>query len=213
LRGTLARLYASLGLGLALWFVADAIWVYYEVVAFVETPFPSIADGFWILGYVPVFYFLIGMLKHFLKLTKAIVVPLLIASFAGIVFVGNALMYTYSQADFTSFDGSITFIVSSAYPVADIFLLIPAVAAFIRLRKGLLTFAPWVAIVTAMILFIVADTGFAYFVMGGMDDLVWMWSPLYQIAYLAIASSLFWYRKFFTVDEKKLLNQWKEQNR
>ena len=213
LEGILPRLYFSLGLGLALWFMAEATWAYYEVVEGVQTPFPSVADAFWIAGYIPFFYFLVGILKTFTGLPKSTLVPILMASSVGIVLVANLLLVTYMEADFTTSEGIIAFLVSSAYPVADIFLIVPAVAAFILLRRGKLTFAPWATIVMATICYIIADAGFAYFVMGGMDDIVWMWNPLYHIGDFAIASALFWHRKFFTIDQKKLLRQWQENNR
>lgn len=213
LKGILPRLYASLGLGLALWFLAEATWAYYEVVEGTLTPFPSIADAFWIAGYIPIFYFLVGILKTFPGLSKLTLVPIFLASSVGIVLVANLLLVTYMEADFTTSEGIIAFLVSGAYPVADIFLIVPAVAAFIQLRRGKLTFTPWATIVMATICFIIADTGFAYFIMGGLDDIVWMWNPLYHIGDFAIASALFWHRQFFTVDEKKLLKEWQEKYR
>jgi len=106
------------------------------------------------------------------------------------------------------------YLVSSAYPISDMFLIVPASAVFIQLKKGKLTFTPWANFVIATILSIIADTGFAYFtVIGRMDDLLWVWNPIYDAAYLAIASSLFWHKEFFTVDEKKLMKAWQEKNR
>jgi hypothetical protein len=39
LKDMLPHLYVSLGLGVGLWFIAEAIWAYYELVAAIETPF------------------------------------------------------------------------------------------------------------------------------------------------------------------------------
>ena len=69
-KGLFPRLYASLGLALALWFAAEVVWAYYEIVVGVETPFPSLADVLWLAGYIPFFYFLVGIIKHFLGMSK-----------------------------------------------------------------------------------------------------------------------------------------------
>ena len=212
--GLFPRLYASLGLTLGLWFAAEAIWVYYEVGLAIETPFPSIADVLWLGGYIPFFYFLWGILKNFLGLSRSLIFPLLPIGAVGFVLLGNVLLSIYQDADLVSESGVVSYIVASAYPIADMFIIIPAVAAFVQLRKGLLTFTPWLLIVVASTAFIAGDIGFAYSALiPEMGDLAWVWNPLYNLAYIAIASSLIWHKSFFTVDEKKELRTWQEKNR
>jgi len=213
-KGLFPRLYASLGVTLALWFAAEAIWVYYELGLGIETPFPSIADALWLGGYIPFFYFLYGILKNFLGISRSLIFPLLPIGPVGFVLLGNILMSIYQDAELTSQSGVVSYIIGSAYPVADMFMIIPAIAVFAQLRKGLLTFTPWFLIVIAIFAFIVGDIGFAYSALiEGMEDLFWLWNPLYNLAYIAIASSLFWHKSFFTVDEKKELRIWQEQNK
>jgi hypothetical protein len=213
-KGLFPRLYASLGLALALWFTAEVIWAYYEVVVGIETPFPSLADAFWLAGYIPFFYFLVGILKHFLGMSKSMLFPLLAMSSIGFVLLGNILLSLYQSADLTSQEGIISYVIGSAYPVADMFLIVPAAVVFFQLRKGKLTFTPWAFIVIATIVFIIGDIGFAYSTsIAEMADMVWVWYPLYNLGDIAIASSLFWHKSFFTIDEKKLIKAWQEKNR
>lgn len=213
-KGLFPRLYASLGLALALWFTAEVIWAYYEVVVGIETPFPSLADAFWLAGYIPFFYFLVGILKHFLGMSKSMLFPLLAMSSIGFVLLGNILFSLYQSADLTSQEGIISYVIGSAYPVADMFLIVPAAAAFLQLRTGKLTFTPWAFIVIATILFIIGDIGFAYSTsIPEMADMVWLWNPLFNLGDIAIASSLFWHKSFFTIDEKKMIKTWQEKNR
>jgi hypothetical protein len=213
-KGLFPRLYGSLGIALGLWFIAEATWAYYEIGLGIETPFPSLADAFWLAGYVPFFYFLVGILKNFLGLSRSLILPILFASSLGFVLLGNISLQIYQSADLSDQDGMVSFVIGSAYPMADMVLLIPAVAAFIQLRKGWLTFTPWAFIVIAMIVFIIADIGFEYSALSsGMEDLLWVWNPLYNIGYIAIATSLLWHKEFFTINEKKLLREWQETNR
>jgi hypothetical protein len=213
IKGLFPRLYASLGLALALWFVAETIWMYYELVAGIETPTPSIADAFWLAGYLPFFYFLMGILRNFAGSSRSLLPPIVLISSIGVILLSNVVFLISQSADLTSEEGIMTYLVNTAYPVADMVLIVPALAAFIQLRRGKLTFTPWAFIVTAMIIFIIADIGFAYFVVMGLDDTIWVWYPLYNLADLAIASSLFWHKAFFTIDEKKLMKDWQKKNR
>jgi len=214
INGLFPRLYASLGLGIVLWFIAESIWTYYELVAGVETPFPSIADALWLAGYVPFFYFLFGMVKNFIAPSRSMLLQFFLISSAGFVLLANLMLSMYQTADLTSSEGAMTFVFSSAYPIADTLLVVLASVAFIQLRKGKLTFTPWAFFTLSLMLFIIADIGFAYFVLiEELGDMIWIWNPLYNAGYLAIASSLFWHREFFTVDERKLMRAWQERNR
>lgn len=216
LKGVFPRIYASLGLSLGLWFAAEIIWTYYELAAGIEIPFPSIADAFWLAGYVPFFYFLYGIMKHFLSTPRSssMYISLFIGSSVGLLLVANILFSIYQSADLETSDGVFSYLVSSAYPISDIFLIMPATAAFIQLRKGKLTFTPWAYFLVATVVFIIADIGFADFTqIGGLEDSLWIWNPLYNLGYLAIACSLFWHKEFFTIDEKKLTRAWQEKNR
>jgi hypothetical protein len=212
--GILPRMYVSLGIALGLWFAAEAIWAYYEAGLGIETPFPSLADAFWLSGYVPFFYFMYGIVKYFAGTSKATYLPILLTTSIGFVLVANILYSIYLSADLTGQDGVISYVVASAYPVADMLLIIPAVAAFSRFREGRLTFTPWMLIVLANIVFIIGDIGFAYSTsFESLSDFVWVWNPLYNLGDIAIASALFWHRSFFTVDERKLLRLWQERNK
>jgi hypothetical protein len=213
-KGIFAQLYLFLGLAFGLWFAAEAIWIYYETGLGIEMPFPSLADAFWLGGYVPFSYFLMGLLKNFLGLSKSLVLPVIFAASLGSVLIGNILLELYKTADLSTQEGLASYMVSGAYPIVDMFLLVPAVAALLQLRNGWMTFMPWVFIVTGIIVFIIADIGFAFYALSEtLVDSIWIWDPLYNIAYVAFACSLLWHKEFFTVNEKKLLKAWQERNR
>jgi hypothetical protein len=213
-RGVLPRLYLSLGLALGLWFAAESIWAYNELGLGIETPFPSLADGFWLAGYAPFLYFLIGILRNFLGLSRAIIPPVIFASTLGFVLLGNMTFDLYKYANLSTQEGILSYLIASAYPLADMLLLMPAVASLIQLRKGWLTFTPWAFIVIATCVYIVADIGFAFATsLQEMSDWIWVWNPLYNIGDIALTVSLLWHRKFFTSSERQLLKAWQERNR
>ena len=178
------------------------------------TPFPSVADALWLAGYAPYCYFLLGILRNFLGFSRSLVFPIVPIGTIGFVLVGNILFSIYQHSDLAGENGVMSFLIASAYPLVDMLVMIPALAVFIQLRKGLLTFTPWLMIVIATVAMTVADIGFAYSVLlSQMKEYVWIWNPIYNVAYVAIASSLFWHKSFFTINEKKQLRQWQENNR
>jgi hypothetical protein len=50
------KYYLFLVVGIALWALAHTIWAYFELVLGIATPYPSIADFFWLLGYPFLWY-------------------------------------------------------------------------------------------------------------------------------------------------------------
>ncbi len=59
--GLMGKAYSFLGVGLALFLIAEIIWSYYEIALEIENPFPSIADALWLIGYGPLLYFVFKM--------------------------------------------------------------------------------------------------------------------------------------------------------
>ena len=213
LNGSFPRMFGLLGLGLGLWFAAECIWDYYELNAKIDTPFPSIADAFWLAGYVPFAGFAFGMVRTFPTNSNTIK-QLLILSAGGSLLILYPLISIYQQSNLADSNGLTKYAINSLYPISDLFLIAPTALVFIRLRTGAFTFTPWEYLVIAIMLSIVGDIGFALFTArGGMDDVLWIWDPFFQVEYLAIACSLIWYRSFFTVDTNKMLKKWQEANR
>lgn len=93
--------YLLLAIGLTLWCIAEIIWTYYEIGLGKDNPFPSLADIFWIVGYVPILYFIFRICKLFgnLRLSNIIVVTL-----ASIIFISFYLYDTISSSDISSYD-------------------------------------------------------------------------------------------------------------
>jgi hypothetical protein len=50
----LAVVWFSLMLGVVLWFLSEVAWALYPLILRMSTPFPSIADAFGLIGYVPI---------------------------------------------------------------------------------------------------------------------------------------------------------------
>lgn len=76
-------------IGLFLWFIGESVWMGYTLVWNVGVPYPSIADVFWLCGYLPFFAALYLYVKVF---SLALSRKMLIAT----MFVAVALSLTVS---------------------------------------------------------------------------------------------------------------------
>jgi len=61
----LSMIWLSFALGMLLWFLGEVGWAYYTMVVGIEVPYPSIADVFWLAGYLPLFLALLLYVELF----------------------------------------------------------------------------------------------------------------------------------------------------
>jgi hypothetical protein len=198
--GLFGRAYVSLAIGLALWLAAEVIWGYYELGLGVETPFPSIADVFWIASYAPFAYHLFGTAKFFGKGVKKSTIAVVCAAAA-------IFLYVYVQAivgvsELEGPDALVSLAISIAYPVLDVILLIPAVLMVTNAGKGQLTSIPWIFL--GWILMAIADSLLGITAVTNFTGEVFHITMTYNATYLCFTAGLLWYNKQFIMDERKL---------
>jgi len=164
-------------IGIGLYFLGEASWGYIELIRGIEVPFPSIADLFWLTGYVPLFAGLILIYKR---------MEVKLARYEKAVFVVLGLLLALIPFWFLLFpiiksgEASVTEkLLDLAYPGLDIFLALPALAIVLIYGRGLLG-RTWLFISLGFLLFTVADLLFSYltwiekFKTGSLVDLLWL---------------------------------------
>jgi hypothetical protein len=220
LDGLYGRTYASLAIGLGLWFVAEITWTYFEIGLKIDTPFPSVADVFWLAGYGFFAYHLYRIYKfvgkNTVRQTAGLIVSITTAIALG--YLVNLIIgvseIPYSQG--LNADEVILMLVSISYPILDGVLLVPAILILWSIRNGRLVVTHWMLIALSMILVVIADSGFGYIAVSNISSVQeadWIWDILYNAGYLSMAFALIWYNRFFVFDEKKEQKKWKERNR
>jgi diguanylate cyclase len=146
--------------GATLWWAAgDAIWAWYELVLHVETPFPGLPDlgylGFPIGAVIALAVFPSNVSRaHLRRMTFD---GLMTAAAFGLLSSGTALGVVYAEGG----DSVLAMLVSLAYPISDIVLLVVAVLVLSRSRAHRL---PLAFIAAGLALMAAADSGFAYLV-------------------------------------------------
>jgi len=180
-------------LGTGVWVLAETTWAIYYFILNVAVPYPSIADVFYIGGYLPMLAALILYYGTFASAMSrrrlAVAVPVIVGSIAlslGLV-VPLELSMDYSM---------IHVMTDLIYPILDLTLLSAAIlssALFIggRIRNY------WFVLSGAIVLYVLGDEFFLYQVAvgsyynGGLDDL------LFLLGYLAFALAFYLHRREF----------------
>lgn len=167
---------ASLLLDLA----AELTWFIYEVALAHETPYPSLADLFWLSAYLPflagLYIIISGYLRLGLRFRKGsllFVVPVSIVILVLITAMIAAPLLTDPEASLADR------IINPAYVYLDFAVLVPALILAFSFSKGYHG-KPWQLIAYAFILFAAADIIFAHlswngsYTSGNHIDLLWI---------------------------------------
>lgn len=178
--------WSLLSAGLIALCLGQACFVYYQFVQKIETPFPSLADVFFVVSYP----LLIAALAMFLRAYSASGFPLGPASerlwlAAGVTLVCLAIGYPILMPLVREPGEPLETLLNLLYPILDFLLLIPAVLLIrISLRfRGGAVWKVWATLLGGFVFLCAADTLFAYFSQLGRTDLVDLVDATYLLAY------------------------------
>jgi hypothetical protein len=185
-RGKAGLVHLGLFLGIFLWFLGDTAWAIYETVLQIEIPYPSFADVFYLVGYIPIGIAIVQFLWTFragLKRQMA-----LVALGVGLLFVG--LMCAFLMGPLVvSTEDFLTKSYDVAYPVFDSMLVVLAIFMFFVFRGGKMAGA-WVWISLGLLLTALADIAFS---LGSLQGWYYSGHPIELIqfwGYLSLALGL-----------------------
>jgi hypothetical protein len=180
-------------LGTGLWALAEASWAIYYFVLNIQVPYPSLADVFYIGGYLPIIVglgaylgtFRVAMSKQRLGLAIVVIGIATTLAMAFVLPIENA--QNLSLVNLTT---------DLVYPVLDLVLLSLAILSLAIFYGG--TIARWWMLFSlGATLYVVADEFFLYQVAegtyynGGLDDLIFL------LGYLMLALAFYMHRKEF----------------
>ena len=172
-------------LGILLWFLGETTWAVYAFVYSNPNPFPSIADVFWLAGYVPLIYAVLTQswpFREFMRSRRMLIVVGVV--FCVAVFLLAALIPpTYAS----NLSGDLVSVaVGLAYPLLDVGLLIVALPVLFLYGRG--TFwRPFLFVTIGLVLTFIGDILFTWtslngtYYNGSYLELFFHWS------YLALA--------------------------
>ncbi|HYB75633.1 MAG TPA: hypothetical protein VEC08_01610 [Nitrososphaerales archaeon] len=182
-----------LTIGMGLWAIAEGTWSYYYFVLKVDVPFPSVADIFYMGGYVPIIAALLGYLDTFhegLTRRRLGIAVLAIGLAAVLVFVFVLPIELAESASLWQF------LVDMLYPVLDLTLVSLAILALAIFVGGRLA-RWWMLFGAAAALYVIGDEFFLFqiargtYYNGSYDDLIFL------LGYLTFALAFYAHRKEF----------------
>jgi len=168
-----------LGLFLAvfLWCLGEATWVIYEVGLHIPVPFPSLADVFYLAGYLPAIISILLVVNFFGKgLTE---IKVLVSSLLGLMIIGLVFSLLLDPLLLSS-TSVLTKVLDLAYPSLDSILLILAIMMLL-IFEGAPPSTPWLWISVGIILTMIADISFSvgtlqgWYHSGHPIELLWVW--------------------------------------
>ena len=188
-------------LGIISWFSAELTLMYYYYILHIEEQrLVSPADGFWFAGYVFLALHLFTVLRSLRSTIKLRIVVL--ASIAAVLFVTFNVLNLVSS-EFLIGINFTALIVTIAYPILDLALIIPSAVILVTLRKDYEHSIPWLLSSLSLLVNAVADDGYVYdFVNGALQNL-WIWDLFYVTDFIIMSGALFWYNKFHISNEIK----------
>jgi hypothetical protein len=191
------KYYLYLVVGLALWACASSIWAYYELGLGINTPYPSIADFFWLSGYI----FLSYHYYHSFRVWKQARIIRLRSVFISVIstsiLIGLLIYFSFQGSDDEGRFDLTTIIVSNLYVVGDGVLLVPAIVIIWSLRREDILLLHRILISLFIVINTLGDVGYVYHEIlvdkTTFAQQEWIWWLVYPIAHLVLITGLLWY--------------------
>jgi hypothetical protein len=201
-------------IGLIFWFAADLSLLYSHYTHGKEEMLVSSTDGLWFMGYIFLALHLSIILRSLRNerntydpssrtQTKIVIILIVIIATAFVIF--NMLVISLSES-FTNPEERVDFqalIVTIAYPVLDLILIVPSILILITLRNDIRHYVPWLLSSLSLLLSAIADDGYVIdYVNGNFRHLVF-WDLFYVTDFIIMAGALFWYNRYHIISGKK----------
>lgn len=208
--GLYGKTYVALALGLGCWFVGELVYTYDSVILGSPPSALSLAEVPWLSLYAFFGYYVFKTYRFFGYAVKS---SHIIAVLAGV----SGLMALTTSSVLNSLGSAVEaeplLLIRLLYPIGDAVLIAPSVLLLLTLRRGLLTYTPWLFISVGLILVAAGDIMFSNWSLVQIADLGVITYPLYNAGNVAFAGGLIWYNAFGIYDRSKALSSFQERNR
>jgi len=191
----LTRVWIYFTLGVAFWFFGELTWAIYTLILGVEIPYPSIADAFWLIGYVP---FSLALTVYLSLVRPAVSKETLAVASTTVSFnaVASSLLFIIPAA--LEETDLMTRITNVAYPSLDLLLFafsILGLLVFTTTRlKGKIE-KVWMLLSAGILMNVIADSLFSYTT---AQDTYYSGHPLellYHLGYLSFLLAFYLHTK------------------
>ncbi|HEU0296890.1 MAG TPA: hypothetical protein VFR47_29400, partial [Anaerolineales bacterium] len=192
------KIWGQIVVGMVAWTVAEGTWAYYEVILGQEVPYPSLADSFWLFGYV---MFYVALLNQYRLFQTAPTQRQKLAVFWLVVVFSLIVSFLVLIPIIESFDPQkvLESLLNIAYPLFDLVLLILTLAIIFSLEQGRFALT-WRLLGLGLVFMSSADLMFSYaswneiyFPDGRLNSITVLIDTLYYVSYLALGLAAYTY--------------------
>ena len=96
---------------------------------------------------------------------------------------------------------SFALLVTVAYPILDLILIVPSGIILISLRKDYQHSIPWVLTSLYLLINAIADDGYVHDFVNGNSHSLWFWNMFYVTDFIIMTGALLWYNRFHISSE------------
>lgn len=146
------KIWLLFALGFLAWTIGEIIYIYYEFFTDID-PFPSIADFFYLIAYLPISIGLImqsRLIKIPLSTQEKIIIVLLFAVISIVVFI-TVIFLPIQEVYPIPEEEIVAYIVGVLYPICDLILILFVFVVFIKMRHGKINVA-WMLLLIGFLL-------------------------------------------------------------
>jgi hypothetical protein len=156
----LKKIWGNLWIGLILWTAAEIVYAVYELFILKDTPYPSLADVFFVPGFIPIF------LALYYRYSSLRIAPspgaMLATGAAFLVVISLSLVFVLGPIIRSPGSGTpVEQILNIVYPVGDLLIVLGALLSMLALAGGELSL-PWGLIALACLILGVSDSLYSY---------------------------------------------------
>lgn len=192
-KNRLSLAWLGYAVGIALWFLGEVTWDVYIYVLGVPIPYPSVADVFYLAGYVPL---ILGVFSYIMIFREQVTRRRLAWAAALVLVLGSLMTLVFIAPVITEVADPLTRLFDFAYPFLDLLMLSLAVVGLMIFYGGTVA-KSWLLLIGAILLNVAADFLFTYlsatgtYYDGSFDDVLFLWG------YILFALAFYVHKKEF----------------
>jgi len=187
---SVGKVWLLLALGALGWTIGESTFSYYELFTDIE-PFPSIADFFYLIAYIPLSMALILQMVHMditLAKKEKIVIAIVYALICVFVIV-TVIVIPIQQASPIPQSEVFAYFVGALYPILDLILILCVFVVFAKIRHGKVNTA-WILLLIGILITTIADIIFNWVeTLNVPEQLFYPYDLLFIISYVFILNS------------------------
>lgn len=174
----------SYAVGLLIWTVGEGVWAIHVLVYGIEIPFPSLADVFYLIGYIPLFMGFAFFMTSFREVLaeNRVKIPSIVSGLIVLLTVS----FTIIPKAILQSGNVVEAILATLYPLLDSILIALAMISFIVFLGGRLMYG-WLYILLGFVVLGIMDVLYYYYELLG---LIWEGHPLeilWLVSYISLA--------------------------